>query len=160
MLVLTLRRFGRSARRASCFIKCRLVRRMCTVRASLSLDRLLSNGMKHSALRSAALAIARRLVQPCDRSAYVLAIRLWLAAALAGPVSSHTMLPAMQAGCCRRGGLLSAVLLALGLGTPVVAAVLFVAGSGMAMAGSGHGIYEPCFWLCSGHREPDVSLDQ
>jgi uncharacterized membrane protein YphA (DoxX/SURF4 family) len=45
-----------------------------------------------------------------------------------------------------RGGMLpsqsliiAAVLLALGFCTPVVAAVLFVAGSGMAMAGSGHG---------------------
>ena len=41
--------------------------------------------------------------------------------------------------------IIGAVLLALGLCTPVVAAILFVAGCGMAMAGSGHGmaIYEP-----------------
>ena len=115
--------------------------------ASLSLDRLLSNGMKHSPLPLAALAIAagdwfNRAIGPL----YVLAIRLWLAAALAGPVSSHTMLPAMQDGMLpSRWLIVGAVLLALGLGTPVVAAVLFVAGSGMAMAGSGHGmtIYEP-----------------
>jgi NADPH-dependent 2,4-dienoyl-CoA reductase/sulfur reductase-like enzyme len=76
----------------------------------------------------------------------VLAIRLWLAAALAGPVPSSTMLPAMRGGMLPSQSLIiGAVLLALGLGTPVVAAVLFVAGSGMAMAGSGHGvtIYEP-----------------
>ena len=116
--------------------------------ASLSLDRLLSNGMKHSPLPLAALAIAagdwfNRAIGPL----YVLAIRLWLlAAALAAPALPHTMLPAMQSGMLpSRWLIIGAVLLALGLGTPVVAAVLFVAGSGMAMAGSGHGmtIYEP-----------------
>jgi NADH dehydrogenase/putative oxidoreductase len=115
--------------------------------ASLSLDRLLSKGMKHSPLPLATLAIAagdwvRRAIGPL----YVLAIRLWLAAALAGPVSSNTMLPAMQGGMLPSQWLsIGAVVLALGLCTPVVAAVLFVAGCGMAMAGSGHGmgIYEP-----------------
>ena len=118
--------------------------------ASLSFDRLLSNGMKHSPLPLAAPAIAagawvNRAIGPL----YVLAIRLWLAAALAVPALSHTMLPmlpAMQDGMLPSWLLIiGAVLLALGLGTPVVAAVLFVAGAGMAMAGSGHGmtIYEP-----------------
>jgi NADH dehydrogenase/putative oxidoreductase len=115
--------------------------------ASLSLDRLLSNGMKHSPLPLAALAITagdwvNRTIGPL----YVFAIRLWLAAALAAPAPSHTMLPAMQDGMLPSGLLtIAAVLLASGLGTPVVAAVLFVAGSGMAMVGSGHGmtIYEP-----------------
>ncbi len=115
--------------------------------ASLSLDRLLSKGMRHSPLPLAAVAIAagdwvRRTIGPL----YVLAIRLWLAAALAVPVSSHTMLPAMQDGMLPSQWLvIGAVLLALGLCTPVVAAVLFVAGCGMAMAGSAHGmaIYEP-----------------
>src|SRR6516165_8337774 len=65
--------------------------------ASLSLDRLLSNGMKHSPLPFSALAIAvgdwvNRAIGPL----YVLAIRLWLAAALAAPALPHTMLPAMQ----------------------------------------------------------------
>jgi hypothetical protein len=67
--------------------------------ASLSLDRLLSNGMKHSPLPLAAPAIVagdwvNRVIGPL----YVLAIRLWLAAALAMPVLPHTMLPAMQDG--------------------------------------------------------------
>jgi len=78
--------------------------------ASLSLDRLLSKGMKHSPLPLATLAIAagdwvRRAIGPL----YVLAIRLWLAAALAGPVSSNTMLPAMQ------GGMLPSQWLSMGL---------------------------------------------
>ena len=117
--------------------------------ASLSLDRLLSNGMKHSPLPLATLAIAagdwvNRAIGPL----YVLAIRLWLAAALAAPVPSHTMLPmlpAMQDGMLPSWlRIIGAVLLALGLGTPVVAAVLFVAGSVTTMAGSSHGtIYEP-----------------
>jgi len=128
--------------------------------ASLSLDRLLSKGMRHSPLPLAAVAIAagdwvRRTIGPL----YVLAIRLWLAAALAVPVSSRTMLPAMPDGILSSQWLvIGAVLLALGLCTPVVAAVLFAAGSGMAMAGSGHGmtIYEPLLLACSGHREPDA----
>jgi putative oxidoreductase len=115
--------------------------------ASLSFDRLLSNGMKHSPLPLAALAIAvgdwlNRAVGPL----YVLAIRFWLAAALAMPALPHIVLPAMHDGMLpSRMLIIGAVLLALGLGTPVVATVLFVAGSGMAMAGSDHGmtIYEP-----------------
>src|SRR6266436_1497919 len=115
--------------------------------ASLSLNRLLSKGMKHSPLPLAELAIAvgdwvNRAIGPL----YVLAIRLWLAAALAAPALPHAMLPAMQGGMLpSRLLIIGAVLLALGLCTPVVAAVLFVAGCGMAMAGSGHGmaIYEP-----------------
>src|SRR6201987_6538103 len=91
--------------------------------ASLSLDRLLSKGMKHSPLPLATLAIAagdwvRRAICPL----YVLAIRLWLAAALAGPVSSNTMLPAMQGGMLPSQWLIiGAVLLAFGFCTPVVA---------------------------------------
>jgi uncharacterized membrane protein YphA (DoxX/SURF4 family) len=115
--------------------------------AALSLDRLLSNGMKHSPLPLAAFAIAagdwvKRAIGPL----YVLAIRLWLAAALAVPALPHTMLPAMRDGMLPpRFFIIGAVLLALGLCTPVVAAALFVTGSGMAMAGSGHGmtIYKP-----------------
>jgi len=76
--------------------------------ASLSLDRLLSKGMKHSPLPLATLAIAagdwaRRAIGPL----YVLAIRLWLAAARAALALSDAMLPAMQAACCRRGCSLS-----------------------------------------------------
>jgi putative oxidoreductase len=115
--------------------------------ASLSLDRLLSNGMRHSPLPLAMLAIAagdwfNRAIGPF----YVLAIRLWLAAALVVPALPHTMLPSMQDRMLpSRFSIIGAVLLAFGLCTPVVAAVLFVAGSGVAMAGSGHGmtIYEP-----------------
>jgi putative oxidoreductase len=115
--------------------------------ASLSLDRLLSNGMKHSPLPLAAPAIVagdwiNRVIGPL----YVLAIRLWLAAALAMPALPHTMLPAMQDGMLPpRLVNIGALLLALGLGTPVVATILFVAGSGMAMTGAGHGttIYGP-----------------
>jgi putative oxidoreductase len=115
--------------------------------ASLSLDRLLSNGMRHSPLPLAAVAIAvGDWVNRATGSLYVLAIRLWLAAALAAPVRSHPMLPVMQDGMLPSWLLiLAAVSLVLGLGTPVAAVLLFVAGSGMAMAGSSHGmtIYEP-----------------
>jgi NADH dehydrogenase/putative oxidoreductase len=105
--------------------------------ASLSLDRLLNNGMKHSPLPLAAIAItAGDWVNRATGSLYVLAIRLWLAAALAAPVPSHAMLPVMQDGMLpSRLLIIGAVLLALGLGTPMVAAILFAAASGMAMTG-------------------------
>ena len=67
-------------------------------------------------------------------------------AALAGFVPFSTMLPTLQDGMLPSQPLIiGAVLLALGLGTPMAAAVRFVAGTGMAMAGSDHGvtIYEP-----------------
>src|SRR6201981_2733738 len=104
--------------------------------ASLSLDRLLSKGMRHSPLPLAAVAIAagdwvNRAIGPL----YVLAIRLWLAAALTVPAQPHTMLPAMLDGMLpSRLFIVGAVLLALGLCTPVVAAVLFVAGGGRGRA--------------------------
>ena len=115
--------------------------------AALSLDRLFSNGMKHSPLPLAGLAIAtgdwvNRAIGPF----YVLAIRLWLAAALAAPAPSKAMLPAMQHVMLpSRLLMIGGVLLALGLATPMVAVVLFAAGSGMAVAVSDHGltIYEP-----------------
>jgi NADH dehydrogenase/putative oxidoreductase len=114
---------------------------------SLSFDCMLSHGMKHSPLPLAALAIAAG--QWVDREIgplYVLAVRLWLATALAVPGLPHTMLPAMQQGMLPSRLLVAgAVFLLLGLGTPVVAAVLFVAGSGMAIIGADQGmsLYEP-----------------
>ena len=56
------------------------------------------------------------------------------------------MLPTMQESMLPSSWLIiGAGLLAAGLGTPVVALALFVAGAGMAMAGAEHGvtIYEP-----------------
>ena len=116
--------------------------------ASLSLDRLLSNGMKHSPLPLAGRAIAfGNWVKLTIGSLYVFAIRLWLAAALAAPVRLlHTMLPTMQEGMLPSPFLIvGAVLLAMGLGTPVVAVVLLLARADVAMVGVGHGatIYEP-----------------
>jgi putative oxidoreductase len=115
--------------------------------ASLSLDRLLSNGMKLSPLPLAAFAIATgEFVNRTIGPLYVLAVRFWLAAALVVPAPSHTMLPAMQDGMLPWAlATVAAILLALGLATPLVALVLLAAGSGMAMAGAGHGItiYEP-----------------
>jgi putative oxidoreductase len=122
---------------------------------SLSLDHLLSNGMKHSPLPLAELAIATgNWVDRAIGPLYVLAVRLWLAAALAVPAllphvmlpaMRHGMLPAMQEGMLpSRLLIVAALLLAVGLGTSVVAAVLFVA-TGIAMTGSVHGatIFEP-----------------
>src|ERR1700757_1517236 len=142
MLVLTLRaQFSGAAQEEHLFWAALFGWYVVCGPASLSLDRLLSKGMKHSPLPLATLAIAagdwvRRAIGPL----YVLAIRLWLAAALAGPVSSNTMLPAMQGGMLPSQWLIiGAVLLALGFCTPVVAAVLFVAGCGIGVGGGGPG---------------------
>jgi uncharacterized membrane protein YphA (DoxX/SURF4 family) len=148
MLVLTLRaQFSGSAQDEHLFWAALFGWYVVQGPASLSLDRLLSNGMKHSPLPLAGLAIAAGdWVNHAIGPLFVLAIRLWLAAALAAPALPHTMLPAMQHGMLPARLLsIGAVLLAVGLATPVVAAVLFVTGSGMAMGGPGHGmtIYEP-----------------
>jgi putative oxidoreductase len=115
---------------------------------SLSLDRLLSRGMKQSPLPLAERAIAfGNWVERTVGSLYLFGLRIWLAAALVAPaLLPHTMLPTMQDGMLPRPLLvIGAGLLAAGLGTPIVAAVLFVAGAGMAMAGTDHRatIYEP-----------------
>src|SRR5208337_2175439 len=105
----------------------------------LSLDRMLGKGLGFSPLPLAGRAIAAahwfdRQINPV----YRLALRLWLAAALAGPVLAPTMLPATVPGMLPRPlAAAAAVLLALGLATPLVAAGLIVLGFGVAMAGSG-----------------------
>ena len=148
MLVLTLRmQFGGAVQDEHLFWAALFGWYVVRGPASLSLDRVLSHGMRHSPLPLAELAIAvgewtKRAVDPV----YVLAIRLWLAAALAIPIASHAMLPAMQDAILPSPLLTAgAILVALGLGTPMVAATLFVAGSGLVMAGSDPGatIYEP-----------------
>ena len=75
---------------------------------SLSLDRLLSKGTKHSPLPLAALAITagdwiNRAVGPL----YVLAIRLWLAAALAGLSHPLPCCRPCKTVCCHHSRLLS-----------------------------------------------------
>ncbi|MGC2204129.1 MAG: NAD(P)/FAD-dependent oxidoreductase, partial [Stellaceae bacterium] len=108
----------------------------------LSLDHILGKGLAHSPLPLAGPAMAAlhwvtREVGPF----YLLAIRLWLAAALIGPVTMHAMLPTMEAGMLPRPlAIIGAALLALGLLTPVVAAGLLAGASGMAMAGADQGM--------------------
>jgi NADH dehydrogenase FAD-containing subunit/uncharacterized membrane protein YphA (DoxX/SURF4 family) len=115
---------------------------------SLSLDRLLSNGMRYSPLPLATRAIAfgdwvNRTIGPL----YVLALRLWVAAALTAPaLLPLTMLPSMRDGLLPSQLLTAgAASLVVGLGTSVVAIVLLLTASGMAMAGPDPGltIYEP-----------------
>jgi NADH dehydrogenase/putative oxidoreductase len=112
----------------------------------LSLDHVLGKGLGLSPLPLAGRAIAAagwfdRQIGPL----YRLALRLWLAAALAGSVLAPAMVPATAAAMLP-GPLaaIAAVLLALGLGTPVVAAGLLLAGSGAAMmADLGASLYGP-----------------
>jgi uncharacterized membrane protein YphA (DoxX/SURF4 family) len=120
----------------------------------LSLDHVLNKGLGRSALPFASLAMAAgawisREIGPL----YLLALRLWLATALAGPALAPATLPTMGAGMAFRP--LAAVcgaLLALGLATPVVVAILFAVGSGMAMAGADKGmtIYGPLLLILLG----------
>jgi NADH dehydrogenase/putative oxidoreductase len=107
--------------------------------AALSFDRLLSNGMRNSPLPFSGPAIAAGdWVNHAIGPLYVLALRFWLAAALAVPELPHTMLPMMQDGMLpSRLLIIGAALLVLGLGTPVVAGILLVTGSATAMAGGG-----------------------
>ncbi len=113
----------------------------------LSLDHLLGRGLGLSPLPLAGRATAAAdwfdlQIAPL----YRLVLRLWLAAAVVGAVLAPSMLPGMQAGMLPRpAALLAALCLAAGLGTPVVAAVLLVAGSGAAMMGLDQGmtVYGP-----------------
>jgi NADH dehydrogenase/putative oxidoreductase len=114
---------------------------------ALSLDHLLGKGLGLSPLPLAGPATAAaewfdRQIAPL----YRLALRLWLAAAVIGATLSPMMLPGMQAGMLPRPvAMLAALFLALGLGTPVVAAVLLAASSGAAMMGLDQGmtVYGP-----------------
>jgi NADH dehydrogenase/putative oxidoreductase len=114
---------------------------------ALSLDHLLGKGLGLSPLPLAGPATAAadwfdRQIAPL----YRLALRLWLAAAILGAVLAPMMLPGMQAGILPRpAALLAALCLALGLGTPLVAAVLLAASSGAAVMGQDQGmtIYGP-----------------
>src|SRR5260370_15992887 len=81
---------------------------------------------------------------------YRLAVRLWLAAALAGdavapamlPATASMMLPASASAMLPRPwALLAAALLGVGLGTPLVAAGLLLAGVSVGMAWNGS---DPC----------------
>ncbi len=121
----------------------------------LSLDHVLGKGLGLSPLPLAGRAMAAadwfdRWVGPL----YRLLVRLWLAVALAGvalapgmlPVTASAMLPATASGMLLRPwALFAAALLTLGLGTPLVAAGLLVAGTSMALAGTGHAmtVYAP-----------------
>ena len=112
----------------------------------LSLDHLLAKGLGFSPLPLAGRAMAAagwfdRWVGPL----YRLAVRLWLAAALAGdalapsmlPATASAMLPATASAMLPRPwALLAAALLGVGLGTPLVAAGLLVEGTSMAVAGT------------------------
>ncbi|HUA76889.1 MAG TPA: FAD-dependent oxidoreductase [Acetobacteraceae bacterium] len=100
---------------------------------ALSFDRALAQGLATSAVPLAAPAVAagawtERIVGPF----YRLALRLWLALALAGfalpavlfPVTTCATLPRLLAW-------IAATLLALGLGTSLIAGVLLIAFSGI-----------------------------
>ena len=131
----------------------------------LSLDRVLAKGLADSPLPLAGPAIAasswvKREVGPI----YQLGLRLWLAAALTGPVVAPTMLPTMASGMLPRPlAAIAAALLGLGLLTPVVAAGLLAVGSGMAMMGADQGmtIYGPLLLALLGVSGPGrYSLDR
>lgn len=120
----------------------------------LSLDHVLDRGLEHSPLPlaglvAAALGWVNREIGPV----YLLGLRLWLAAALVAPVLTHAMLPTMESGMLPKPlAAVSAVLLALGLATPLVSAGLLALGSSMVIATSDQGttIYGPLLLLLLG----------
>ena len=117
----------------------------------LSLDRVLGKGLGLSPLPLAGPAIEAahwfdREVGPI----YRLALRLWLAAGLAGLAVGYGMLPSMMVGMLPRTlGIVAAVLLAGGLATPLVAVGLVAVGSGMVMlqAGLAATMYGPLLFM-------------
>jgi NADH dehydrogenase/putative oxidoreductase len=98
----------------------------------LSLDYLLGKGLGLSPLPLAGQATAaakwfNRQVDPL----YRLAVRLWLAVALLHMAAAPMMLPELHTAVLPQPlAAIGAVLLAIGLGTPMVACVLLVAASG------------------------------
>ncbi len=131
----------------------------------LSLDRVLAKGLADSPLPLAGPAIAASSwVKPEVGPIYQFGLRLWLAAALTGPVVVPTMLPTMASGMLPRPlAAIGAALLGLGLLTPVVAAGLLAVGSGMAMMGADQGmtIYGPLLLALLGVSGPGrYSLDR
>jgi uncharacterized membrane protein YphA (DoxX/SURF4 family) len=103
---------------------------------ALSLDHVLTRGLGISPLPLAGRAVAAvgwfdRRVAPL----YRLAVRVWLAGALAVPGVAGVMLPdAALARLSHPGASLAAALLAFGFATPLAAAGLLLIGFGMAMA--------------------------
>jgi NADH dehydrogenase FAD-containing subunit/uncharacterized membrane protein YphA (DoxX/SURF4 family) len=131
----------------------------------LSLDRVLAKGLADSALPlarpvMAALGWVTREGGPI----YLLGLRLWLAAVITGAVVAPTMLPTMASGMLPMPlAAISAALLGLGLVTPVAAAVLLAAGSGMVVMGTDQGvtIYGPLLLALLGVSGPGrYSLDR
>jgi putative oxidoreductase len=108
----------------------------------LSIDHILGKGLGLSPLPLAGRAMAagawfNREVGPV----YRLALRLWLAIALVGPLKISGMLPSMAPAMLPRPlAVAFAALLAMGLGMPVVAAGLLVVGFGTAMMESDQGM--------------------
>ena len=96
--------------------------------AALSLDHLLAKGLGLSPLPFAGRAMAAsrwfdRHVSPI----YRLLVRLWLAAALLGAGVAPAMLPGMGLGTLPRfSSVIAAMMLAVGLATPLAAASLFL----------------------------------
>ena len=107
----------------------------------LSLDNVLGKGLGLSPLPLAGRAMLtanwfNRQIGPL----YRLALRLWLAAPLVPAVLATGMLPSMTANMLPRpAAATAAALLALGLCTPIVAAILLVS-AGMAMTSSDQGM--------------------
>ncbi len=131
----------------------------------LSLDRLLAKGLRNSPLPLVAPAIDAgawfgRVAGP----GYRLALRLWLASALVGLAVPSALFPVETAAMLPRPlALIAAVLLAAGLGTPLVAGTLLAVSSEMWMMARDDGIslYAPLvFALLGVFGAGPLSLDR
>jgi NADH dehydrogenase FAD-containing subunit/uncharacterized membrane protein YphA (DoxX/SURF4 family) len=131
----------------------------------LSLDRALANG-----LRNSALPLASQAIEAGERFAgiagplYQLALRLWLATSLAGLALPPAFFPTATAAMVPRiFGLMAAVCLALGAGTPLVAGALMTILSGVWMMSQQDGLslYAPLLFALLGiYGAGALSLDR
>ena len=104
-----------------------------------SLDRMLKKGMDFSPLPlSGVAALVGRWFDRQVSPAYRLVVRLWLAAALAAPAMAPTVLPGTPVDMLVPFlAAMAVVLLALGIGTPLVAGGFLIASSVTALLGAG-----------------------
>jgi NADH dehydrogenase FAD-containing subunit/uncharacterized membrane protein YphA (DoxX/SURF4 family) len=132
---------------------------------SLSLDRVLAKGLRNSPLPLASQAIeaGERLARFAG-PVYQLALRLWLATALAGLALPPAFFPTATAAMVPRTlGLFAAAFLALSFATPLVAGALLTTLSGAWMMSQQEGLslYAPLlFALLGTYGAGALSLDR
>lgn len=131
---------------------------------AFSLDRAISKGLEFSALPFAAHAVRGGVwFEQTLGPWYRLGLRFWLAAGLSGLPFPHALFPIVTLGTLPRlVALPAAALIAAGLGTPVIAAVLLTVSSAVwaMLPAEGVTLYAPLiFLLLMGFGAGPLSFD-